>query len=286
MITTLRDLLPSARTQGYAVGAFNITNLETAQAVVEAAVVQQSPVILGVSASALRYGGRGLMAAARALAEAAPVPIVLHLDHQVEAELIRQGLSWGASSVMFDGSLLDLAENIRQTRQFVALARRWRASVEGEIGQIGGQEEGRERAVVLADSVAAQKFARATKVDAVALGLGTSHGLPVPKETIHLDRLDEYYKGCSVPVVLHGASSLPRALIRAGIRHGVTKINVDTQLRQSFTGAVRQSLAGDDAMINPRDYLKPAREAMRKEVARLMKLFGSVNRNHAVRRYR
>jgi fructose-bisphosphate aldolase class II len=286
MTVTLRQILKRAKQAGYAVAAFNVTNLETAQAAVGAAIKQRSPVIISLSESAARYGGRPLFAAVRVLADEAPVPIVIHLDHHTDFELIKAGLSWGASSVMFDGSLLPLAGNIVQTRRAVRLARRFGASTEGEVGTIGGQEEAGSQAVCLAVAGEAARFVRATKVDALALGLGTSHGLPVPHETIHLNILDEYYHLTTTPVVLHGASNLPVATIRAGIRHGVTKINIDTQLRQIFTATVREVLTNDEDCINPRDYLAPARQAMQSEAAQLLKRFGSVNEAHALRRNR
>lgn len=286
MIVSLHQVLQRAKLDGYAVASFNVTNLETAQAVVLAATKQRSPVIVSLSESAAKYGGRALMVAIRALAEDAPVPVVIHLDHHVDLKQIELGLAWGASSVMFDGSLLPLIDNIAQTRQVVRLARRRRSDIEGEVGTIGGQEDCTQASVQLAVATEAAQFVRVTRVDAIALGLGTSHGLPVPRETIHLDLLDAYYKLAKTPVVLHGASNLPPALIRAGIRHGITKINIDTQLRQVFTKNVREVLNKDDAIINPRDYLKPAREGMAQEAAKILKQFGSVNEAHALRRNR
>lgn len=286
MIVTLRGVLADARRSGYAVAAFNVTNLETAQAAVGAALDQRSPVILAVSESAARYGGRPFFAALRAMADDAAVPVVIHLDHHVDFELIKLGLTWGASSVMFDGSMLSIADNTQQTKRAVRLARKWRASVEGEVGTIGGQEDSNGHAVHLAAATEAAKFARQTQVDALALGLGTSHGLPVPHETIHLDILDEYYRLAKTPVVLHGASNLSTSLIRAGIRHGVAKINIDTQLRQAFTGAVRDYLTKYEDCINSRDYLSSGRQKMQREASQIIKLFGSLNEAHAVRRYR
>ena len=283
MIVNLRRLLNDARRSGYAVAAFNVTNLETAQAALAASLNQSSPVILAVSESAAKYGGRALFACLTTLAQDVDLPVAIHLDHHTDRALITQGLRWGASSVMFDGSLLALAENIKLTKVVVRAAKKFRASVEGEVGTIGGQEETVGAGVRLAVAADAARFARQTGVDALALGLGTSHGLPVPKETIHLDILDEYYRQSATPVVLHGASNLSPAIIRAGIRHGVTKINIDTQLRQAFTAAVRTYLKEYEDVINPRDYLTSGREAMTKEATKIIKLFGSVNEAHALR---
>ncbi len=286
MITTLRHILPNARLRGYAIAAFNVTNLETIQASLLAAEAQRSPVILGFSESALKYGGRALLAAARAAASETDIPVVIHLDHHSDLTLIERGLKWGASSAMYDGSMLDLDINIKNSKRAVAMAKRFRASVEAEIGQIGGHEGGITGQPRLADAAEAKRFCRLTGVDAIALGLGTSHGLPVPHETVHLELLDAYYAQCQTPVVLHGASNLPPRLIRASIRHGVTKINIDTELRQSFTAAVRDYLNSYEECINPRDYLIKGREAMAKKASLLIKRFGSVNEADAIRRRR
>jgi len=286
MRVSLKQLLPTALRSGYAVAAFNVTNLETAQAAVSAAVEQRSPVILAISESAAKYGGRALFAAVCALADDVPIPAVVHLDHHIDLPLIKQGLDWGATSVMFDGSHLPLLENITQTKGIVRLAHRRRVSVEGEIGMIGGQEDGSGAGIQLAVIKDAVQFTGQTRVDAIALGLGTSHGLPVAHETIHISILEQYYLHARTPVVLHGASNLPPSMIRAGIRHGVAKINIDTQLRQAFTAAVKRTLTKDEKLINVRDYIGQGRDSMRQEAMKILKMFGSVNEAHALRHNR
>lgn len=286
MITTLSTVLKRARERHYAVPAFNCFNLETAQAIIQAAETSASPVIIQISESAMRYGGPSLMAAVRQLARDASVKVVIHLDHCTTLDSVSLGLKWGASSAMFDGSALRLIDNIAQTKRARQITYRYKASLEGEIGTIGGQESFVKGQAGVVDPHEAAHFVRATRVDAVALGLGTSHGLPVPHETVHVETLKAYYNLCKTPVVLHGASNLPPATIRAAIRHGVTKVNVDTELRQAFTGAVRDYLQEHPAAYNPRDYLGPAREAAQARAVKLIRSFGAVNEDHAVHRHR
>lgn len=278
MITTLRPVLRAAKRHGYAVGAFNISNLEEVQAVVGAAEDQRSPVIVAVSESGWKYGGVALLAATRALAEAAPVPVVIHLDHGHSLPLVSSLLPAGFSSVMMDASALSLRENIIQTGSIVDQAHRRRISVEGEIGTIGGSEDAAGVPQIIyptPDDVAL--FVKKTGVDAVAVGLGTSHGLPVKDEHVEYELLTAITERITVPLVLHGASNLPPATIRAAIRKGICKINIDTELRQTFTQTVREYLRRHPDEFDPRQYLGLAREAVQNHIIQVLRLFGSVN---------
>ena len=281
MITTLRPVLQAAQRHGYAVGAFNVSNLEVTQAVIEAATQQRSPVIVSVSESGWQYGGEGLMAAIVTLAQAAPVPVVVHLDHGHSLRLVGSLLNRGFSSVMIDASALSLPQNIASTKAVVRLAHRRHISVEGEIGTIGGIEDrfGVPQIIYPTPSDVAL-FVKKTGVDAVAVGLGTSHGLPVKNEHVEHELLTAIREQVSVPLVLHGASNLPPTTIRAAIRKGIAKINIDTELRQSFTKAIAAHLHSHPDEFDPRGCLGAAREAVLQHVMGVMKLFGSVNRSH------
>ena len=287
MITTLIPVLAAAKQRQYAVGAFNVTNLELATAVIEAAEESCSPVIVQISEAGWSYGGAGLLPAVLALAQKTAVPVVIHLDHGRNRDNLEKAATSGFSSLMVDASSHTYNENVRLTSEVARLAHRKRLSVEGELGTFGGSEDGVKQVIIYpnADDVAA--FAKKTKVDALAVGLGTAHGLPVVNEHVELDLLESIVSKTAVPIVLHGASNLPAATIRAAIARGVCKINIDTELRQAFTAATREALRRDPAGFDPRVYLGAAREAVKKQVMLKMKLFGSINKaTHAHARRR
>lgn len=277
MLKSLSSVLTAARRGRYAVGAFNTNNLETTQAIVDAAETLHAPVILSISESALAYGGEELVALSRHRASRAAVPVVLHLDHGHSLESVRQALRFGFTSVMIDGSALPLSENITLTKKVVALARSKKISVEGEVGTIGGQEDGIGGGIAYPTVETVRHFFTSTRVSALAVGLGTSHGLPVPHEHIELTLLEDIAAAVPIPLVLHGASNLSPLTIRAGIRRGICKINIDTELRQSFTAALRDSLRDAD-LIDLRSYLGSARAAVEAVVRQKCLLFGSVNK--------
>lgn len=281
MITTLRPVLRAALRHGYAVGAFNVSNLEVTQAVLAAADAQRSPVIVGISESAWNYGGVGLLAAIRALAETTRVPVVIHLDHGHDLDRIRLALDSGFTSVMIDASALPYKRNLTETKKIVKIAHAKRISVEAELGTIGGQEDTTSAAhIIYPTPKEVADFVRATGVDAIAVGLGTSHGLPVPHEHIEYELLTQIHEIVRIPVVLHGASNLPPATLRAAIRRGISKINIDTEVRQTYTAALRSALAGDTNEFDLRTYTGSARSAVMLHVQTVMRTFGSVNHAH------
>lgn len=301
MLLTNKDLLYSAQLQGYAVGAFNIQNLESLLAVVEAAVEENSPVILAVTPGAIKYAGLEYLAGlVKAAAEAFPLPMSLHLDHGEDVETVSKCLEAGFTSVMIDGSHLKFDENVAITKHVVDLARSKRVSVEGELGRlvdIGGKTC-EEREAVLTDPDEAEEFVKRTGVDALAVSIGTSHGAYKFKGEPQLDfeRLRLIRKKVNVPLVLHGASSVPAWMIEKAVKYGaelagakgipeehikkaiylgITKINIDTDLRLAFTAAIREVLANSPAEFDPRKILGPAKTAMKEIVRDKMRLFGS-----------
>jgi len=266
MLVTNKELLLAAQRGAYAVGAFNIQNLESLLAVVEAAVEEKSPVIVAVTPSAIKYGGlRYLATLVKTAAESASVPMSLHLDHGEDVETVQKCLEAGFTSVMIDGSHLPFKENIALTRRVVELTHPKGVSVEGELGRLAGVEEKtvEEREKVLTDPDEAKEFVRRTGVDALAVSIGTSHGAYKFKGEPKLDfeRLRLIREKVDVPLVLHGASSVPQWIIekatkygaeltgakgipedhiRKAIELGITKINIDTDLRLAFTATVRE----------------------------------------------
>jgi fructose-bisphosphate aldolase class II len=301
MLVTNKDLLLAARREAYAVGAFNIQNLESLSAVVEAAAEEKSPVIVAVTPGAIKYAGLKYLAGlVRAAAESSPVPMSLHLDHGEDMETVSKCLEAGFTSVMIDGSHMKFEENVAITKRVVDLARPKGVSVEAELGRLAGVEEKtvEEREAVLTDPDEAEEFVRRTGVDALAVSIGTSHGAYKFKGEPKLDfeRLRLIREKVNVPLVLHGASSVPKWIIEKATKYGaelagakgipeghikkaialgITKINIDTDLRLAFTATVREVLANSPKEFDPRKILGPAKEAMKEVVKGKMRLFGS-----------
>jgi fructose-bisphosphate aldolase class II len=301
MLVTNKDLLLPAKRGAYAVGAFNIQNLESLSAVVEAAVEEKSPVIVAVTPSAIKYGGLAYLSKiAKTAAESVSVPMSLHLDHGEDFETVSKCVEAGFTSVMIDGSFLKFEDNIAITRRVVDFAHSKGVSVEAELGRLAGVEEKtvEEKETVLTDPDAAMDFVKRTSVDALAVAIGTSHGAYKFKGEPKLDfeRLKSINEKIEVPLVLHGASSVPQWIIEKAQRYGaelagargipeehikkaislgITKINIDTDLRLAFTATVREVLAKSPKEFDPRKILGPAKEAMKEVVKGKMRLFGS-----------
>lgn len=281
MLATLQSVLRKAQRGRYAVGAFNVSDLEQTQAVIRAAVTLRSPVIVNTSSKAIDYAGiEEIAVLVRTMARKSPVPIVLNLDHGRELTLATSCLRHGWTGIMFDGSKLPYERNVALTARVKKLARRHGVGVEGEIGQVKYQEDLRRSPTpVLATPEQAIDFVRRTKVDALAVGIGNSHGLPIPGERLHFGLLGQIRQAVPVPLVLHGASGTSAASIRRAISLGICKINIDTDLRLAFTNAVRRTLV-DQTVFDPRAYLQVARDAVNDVVRKKIVLFGSRNRAH------
>jgi fructose-bisphosphate aldolase, class II len=307
-LVPMKQILEEAMKGGYGVGAFNVNNMEQIQAIMEAARRTNSPVIIQASRGALKYSNliylKHLMLAA---AEENPrIPITMHLDHGNGLDIVKQAIDLGFTSVMIDGSLLEDGKtpstyeyNAEVTKKVVDYAHRFGVTVEGELGTLGGIEDGVGSGQIhLTDPAQAEEFIRATGVDALAVAIGTSHGAykfkTSPTLAIHL--VEDIHRRCpSIPLVMHGSSSVPRDLvdlinryggkmphamgvpmdsIQAAIKKGVRKINVDTDSRLAVTGAIRKVFVETPEKFDPRDYLKPAREAMMAVIEGKMKDFG------------
>jgi len=301
MLVTNKDVLYPARQKAYAVGAFNINNLESLLAVAEAAVEEKSPVIVAVTPSAIKYAGLAYLAKiAKTAAETAPVPMSLHLDHGENFETASKCIEAGFTSVMIDGSFLKFEENAALTKRVVDFAHPKGATVEAELGRLAGVEEStvEEKEAVLTDPNAAKEFVEKTGVDALAVAIGTSHGAYKFKAEPKLDfeRLKFIKEKVDVPLVLHGASSVPQWIIEKAVKYGaeltgakgipeehikkaiflgIAKINIDTDLRLAFTATIREFLANSPKEFDPRKILGPAKEAMKELVKGKMRLFGS-----------
>jgi fructose-bisphosphate aldolase class II len=313
----MRVLLDHAAENGYGVAALNVNNMEQIQAIMAAAVATNSPVIIQASRGARSYSQdnylRHLILAA---AELHPeIPVAMHLDHGNSPATCFSSIAQGFTSVMMDGSLhedgksvADYAYNVKTTKNVVDVAHAFGVSVEGEIGALGGIEDGHGAGLTgeeamkhLTDPNQAEQFVKDTGVDALAVAIGTSHGAykftkPPTGDVLKMDLIEDIHKRLpNTHLVMHGSSSVPQELreiinkyggklkpafgvpveqIQRGIKHGVRKINVDTDNRLAITGAIRKVFAETPEKFDPRDYLKPAREAMLEVCKDRMVAFG------------
>ncbi len=280
MLVTLNEVLSDAQEHGYAVGAFNVYNLESAQAVVQGANDTNSPVIINTSPKAIDYAGlTNLAALLLDMAERAPIPVVVHLDHGKDLNLVKNCVTNGYSSVMFDASGLPEGERIPQTITAANFAHQHRATIEGEQDSIGGKEDyikGDDKHFTNPDKAAV--FVNQTDIDAFAVSIGNIHGPAMPDETLDIDLLKKIRAKVEVPLVLHGASNTPPNLIKEAIAAGICKINIDTELRQHFLSQINHTLVHNRDLLDPRDLLTPARDAMVSVVKAKIQLFGSQGR--------
>jgi fructose-bisphosphate aldolase class II len=304
VLVTNKDLMVPARKNGYAIGAFNVQNLESMSAIAEAAAEEKSPVIMQITPSVIKYAGLAYISGlVKTAAELAPVPIAMHLDHGDSFETAVKCVEAGFSSVMIDGSFLSFEENVAVTKQVANVAHPKGVSVEAELGKLAGVEERSvaEKDAILTDPEAAVEFVEKTGVDTLAVAIGTSHGAYKFKSEAKLDleRLKMISEKISIPLVLHGASSVPQGIVekankygaeltgakgipedqyRKAIPLGIAKINIDTDLRLAFTAAVREALTNSPKNFDPRKILGPAREAMKEVAKGKMRLFGSAGK--------
>lgn len=270
-----RPILAAARAAGHGVGAFNTTLLEHAEAIVAGAEAARSPVVVQISENAVRYHGgfRPIALATLALAESATVPVVVHLDHAEDVDLVHQAVDLGFTSVMFDGSRLPDDKNRATTRDVVAHCHAHGVAVEAELGEIGGKD-GVHAPGVRTDPEEARRFWTDTGVDALAVAVGTSHAMADRTAVVDLDLVSAIAARLPAPLVLHGSSGVDDATLRKVVGRGMTKINIATHLNKVFTREVRARLEADPALLDARRYVAPAREAMAAEVERLIRLLG------------
>jgi len=278
MLVNFRRILEEAQKERYAIGAFNMTAIETAMAIVTAAEKQNSPVILQLSEKSIDYFGFDLaLGICRHLAEQAKVPVCVHLDHGKKMPLVDRALDSGFSSIMADLSKFPANERIKLGRDIVQRAHHKSITVELEEDSIGGKEDYVSGEVKYSNPKRAASFVKETGCDAFAVAIGSAHGKPMPDEKLDLDLLREIRRVVTVPLVLHGASSTPPDITREAISRGICKINIDTDLRLAYSQKVRQALA-DPEVYDPRDYLKEALEAVMQVVEEKIKMFGSNNK--------
>lgn len=286
MLVSAKEMLTKAKEGKYAVGQFNINNLEWTKAVLLTSQENNSPVILGVSEGAAKYmcGFNTVSAMVKAMIETLniTVPVALHLDHG-SYEGAKKAIEDGFSSIMFDGSHYEIDENIEKTKEIVEICKAKGLSVEAEVGSIGGEEDG----VIGAGEVADPKECKMIAdlgVDMLAAGIGNIHGVyPENWTGLNFDVLDDIQKLTGkMPLVLHGGTGIPEDMIKKAISLGVSKINVNTECQLSFAAATRKYIEeGKDLKgkgFDPRKVLAPGFEAIKATVKEKMELFGSVNK--------
>lgn len=268
------DLVTEARAAGTGLAAFNVITLEHAEAIAAGAERAGRPAILQISENAVKFhGGRlsAVAAAATAVARASTAPLALHLDHVESVELLRQAHAEGFGSVMFDASRLSYGENVKATAEAVRWGHQRGIWVEAELGKVGGKDGepplDAHAPGVRTDPAEATAYVADTGVDALAVAVGSSHAMTERTAALDHTLIAALKDAVPVPLVLHGSSGVPDTEIRAAVAAGMLKINVGTALNTAFTGAVRDYLAEDPTSVDPRKYLRPAREAMTETVA-------------------
>ncbi|MGO1052581.1 class II fructose-bisphosphate aldolase [Crossiella sp. CA198] len=265
------EIVAAAVAAGRGVAAFNVIQLEHAEALVTGAERAGAPVVLQISQNCVKYHGAlapiGL--ATLAVARAATVPVAVHLDHAEDPDLVREAVTLGFTSVMFDASTLDYADNVAATKEITAHCHAHGVYVEAELGEVGGKD-GVHAPGVRTDPAEAAAFVAATGVDALAVAVGSSHAMLTRDASLDFELIARLRARVPVPLVLHGSSGVPDADLTTAVTAGMTKINIATHLNKTFTKAVRDFLAANPSTVDTRKYFAAGREAVAAEAERLL----------------
>lgn len=273
MLTTSKQLLLDAQKGGYAVGAFNTSDLEITKAIIAAAVKLNSPVIIQISEKAIAYAGlENLADIVKNEAKKAKIPVVLHLDHGRNLQVLGDCLENGFTSVMFDGSNLTLPENEIVTRRAAEMAHVAKVVCEGELGCVGNSKNESE----FTDSNLVLGFLTKTKVDSLAVSIGSRHATKIKE--LNIDLLKIIRKKTNVPLVLHGASGIPDDQIKLAVKNGICKVNIDTDIRHTFSEVIHSINKKYADLSDPRDIMQKVMLEIQKVVEEKIKLFGSDNK--------
>lgn len=282
-LVSMKEMLEKAKVESYAVGQFNVNNLEFTQAILQAAQEENSPVILGVSEGAAKYMGgfKLVVEITKALMEEykVTVPVAIHLDHGSSFEKCAKAIHAGFTSVMIDASHHPFEENVAITSKVVELAHYHGVSVEAELGTVGGQEDDVVAdGVIYADPGECKELVERTGIDCLAPALGSVHGPYKGEPNLGFKEMEEIGSATGLPLVLHGGTGIPTKDIQKAISLGTAKINVNTENQIASAKKVREVLAENPNMYDPRKYLGPARETIKQTVAGKMREFGSSNK--------
>ncbi|WP_069308594.1 class IIb fructose-bisphosphate aldolase FdaB [Staphylococcus aureus] len=282
-LVSMKEMLIDAKENGYAVGQYNINNLEFTQAILEASQEENAPVILGVSEGAARYmsGFYTIVKMVEGLMHDLniTIPVAIHLDHGSSFEKCKEAIDAGFTSVMIDASHSPFEENVATTKKVVEYAHEKGVSVEAELGTVGGQEDDVVAdGIIYADPKESQELVEKTGIDALAPALGSVHGPYKGEPKLGFKEMEEIGLSTGLPLVLHGGTGIPTKDIQKAIPFGTAKINVNTENQIASAKAVRDVLNNDKEVYDPRKYLGPAREAIKETVKGKIKEFGTSNR--------
>lgn len=277
-----KEILLKAQKEGYAVPAFNCHNLETIQVIAETASELKSPVIIAGTPGTFDYAGRDyIQSIIETAAKKYNVPIIIHLDHHTDINSIKESLELGTKSVMIDASHYSYEENIKIVSDVVKLAHGYGATVEAELGMLGGQEDNLivdEKDSKYTNSSQAADFVKRTGIDSLAVAIGTAHGLYKEEPKLDFERLKEIRGVVDIPLVLHGASGVPEESVRKAISLGITKVNIATELKIPFSNELRKYLIEHPEANDPRKYMADAKKAMADVVKEKILMCMSENR--------
>lgn len=271
MLTPTADIVDAAKGTGRGVGAFNVIQLEHAEAIVAGAEKAGVPVVLQVSENAVRYHGglAPLGLAALAVARASSARVAVHLDHATDVDLVRQAVRLGFGSVMYDASVMSYVDNVAATTEVVRHCHDRGVYVEAELGEVGGKD-GVHAPGARTDPAEAAAYVAATGIDALAVAVGTSHAMLTRDATVDFGLIERLRATVPVPLVLHGSSGVSDDDLHRAVTAGMTKVNIATQLNKAFTAAVRAYLDANPSVVDTRKYLGAGRDAVAAEVARLL----------------
>lgn len=279
-LVTTKQMLLDAQKGNYAVGAFNVENMEMVMAVMEAAEELKSPVIMQTTPSTVKYAGLDFfLANVKAAAKRASVPVAMHLDHGSSFELAMQAYRTGYTSIMIDGSHESFEGNIAVSKAVADVCAASGIPVEAELGKVGGKEDDLDGGDdnPYTDPAQAAEFVKRTGVTSLAVAIGTAHGVYKGEPKLDLDRLSEIRKVVDIPLVLHGTSGVPDETVTECVNRGICKVNYATDLRIAFTEGVKKVFAEDPDVIDPKKYNAAGKECVKEYVKSKMKVVKSIN---------
>ena len=281
-LESMTKMLRKAFDEHYAVGQFNINNVEWTSAVLEEAEKTRTPVILGVTSSAAKYmgGWHTVVGLVKGLMEdlKITVPVALHVDHGGSFEVCKAAIDAGFTSVMIEGSKRPIDENIAVVKKVVDYAHARGVSVEAELGKVGGQEDNVVAETMYADKDECVRMVKETGVDFLAPALGSVHGPYHGEPKLGFKEMKEIAEATNIPLVLHGGSGIPNEQLRMAIDRGTAKININTECQQAWTAIVREVLAKDPKVYDPRKIIGPGREGIKEVVRTKATIFGSLGK--------
>ena len=262
--------------QSGAVGAFNVILLEHAEALVEAARIAGKGIVLQISENCVAYHGalRPIALATKAMIDSSTLPLSLHLDHAESIDLVKEALDLGFDSVMYDGSKLPYDANVKTSKEVVELCRKYKATIEVELGEVGGKD-GVHAPGARTNPLEARAFVEETGVDLLAVAVGTSHGQITREAELDFDLISEIASSVQIPLVLHGSSGVSDESLKRAVSAGMRKVNIATHLNHVFTDEVRKVLESDPKLVDPRKYITKARKSVAQETARLIRLLSN-----------